>query len=437
MASILFFTPYYPPEVGAAQTRISETAARLVKRGHQVTVLTTLPNYPLGKVPPEYRGRARRRQMRDGVSIVRVWSYISPNKGFLRRILAQLSFGCLAPFLGVRAVGRPDVIIVESPPLFDAIGGRLLARIKRCPYVFTVADIWPESAVQLGVLRNRWLIRLAEWLEWSTYRRAGAIWSVTAGIRQALVQRGLPEKQVFLLPNGVDTGKFRPCSQAQARSELGWETGFTLLYAGTIGLAHGLITLLDAAEQVRNYTDIRLVLVGEGAAKDELLAEAQRRQLTNVTFLSAQPHDQMPLVIAAADACLASLRRVPLFEGALPSKMYEAMACARPIVLAVDGEARQLIAEQAGAALYVEPENATALAQAILQLRAQPELARQLGERGREFVKAHFDRDQLVVALEERLLALIERRQEEAQIRLPVLQGSLDTTEAGGGKGDF
>jgi colanic acid biosynthesis glycosyl transferase WcaI len=427
MARILFFTPYYPPEVGAAQTRISETAARLVKRGHQVIVLTTLPNYPLGQVPSEYRGRAQRRQVRDGVSIVRVWSYISPNKGFLRRILAQLSFGCLAPLLGLRSIGRPDVIVVESPPLFDAIGGRLLARLKRCPYVFTVADIWPESAVQLGVLRNCLLIRLAEWLEWSTYRRAGAIWSVTAGIRQTLIERGLPEKQVFLLPNGVDTEKFRPRSQAEARAKLSWGPGFTLVYAGTIGLAHGLNTLLDAAEQLKSYSDIRLILVGEGAAKDELIADVQRRQLTNVTFLNAQPHDLMPFIISAADACLVSLRKVPLFEGALPSKMYEAMACARPIVLAVDGEARQLIAEQAGAALYVEPESAVALAKAILRLRDQPELAQHLGERGREFVKSHFDRNLLVEGLEERLLTLINSRQAEVQKPLPVLQESSDT----------
>ncbi len=427
MANIVFLTPYYPPEVGAAQTRISETAVRLVKRGHQVTVLTALPNYPKGKVFPEYRGRARRREIIDGVSVARVWSYISPHKGFLHRILSYLSFGCLSPFFGARAVGRPDVIVVESPPLFDAIGGRLLARMKRCPYVFIVADIWPESAIQLGVLRNRLLIRLSEWLEWSTYRRARAVWAVTAGIRQTLVQRGLPEEKVFLLPNGVDTEKFQPASQAQARAELGWGPGFILLYAGTIGLAQGLTTMLDAAEQLRKYPDIRLVLVGEGASKAELVAEAQRRELTNVTFLSSQPHDRMPLILAAADACLVSLRKLPLFKGALPSKLYEVMACARPMVLAVDGEARELIAQQAGAAVYVEPGDGKALAQAVLQLRDQPELARQLGQRGRAFVKAHFDRDQLVATLEEHLLALLGKRQEKVQTPLPVLQESSDT----------
>jgi glycosyltransferase involved in cell wall biosynthesis len=319
------------------------------------------------------------------------------------------------------------VILVESPPLFDAIGGRLLARMKRCPYVFIVADIWPESAIQLGMLRNRLLIRLSEWLEWSTYRRARAVWAVTAGIRQTLVQRGLPEKKVFLLPNGVDTEKFQPLSKAQARAELGWEAGFILLYAGTIGLAQGLGSVLDAAEQLRNYPDIRVVFVGEGATKAELVAEARRRNLTNVTFLSSQPHDRMPLILAASDACLVALRKLPLFEGALPSKLYEVMACARPIVLAVAGEARQLIVEQAGAALYVEPESASALAQAVLQLREQPELARQLGQRGRAFVTAHFDRNHLVQILEERLLTLVERRQEEVQAHLPVLRGSSDT----------
>lgn len=428
MANILFFTPYYPPEMGAPQTRISETAVRLVKRGHQVTVLTTLPSYSLGGVPQEYRNRARRREMLDGVSIVRVWSYITLHKGFLHRILSQLSFGCLAPFLGGRAVGRPDVIVIESPPLFDAIGGRLLARFKRCPYVLTVADVWPEAAVQLGVLRNRLLIRLSEWLELSSYRRAAAIWSVTKGTYQLLLKRVQPPQKVFLVPNGVDTGKFLPLPQAEARAEVGWDAGsFILLHAGTVALAHGLTMLLDAAEYLRDVPDIRLVVLGEGTAKAALVAEAQRRKLTNVVFMGAQPHDRLPVFIAAANACLASVIRTPLFEGTVPVKAYEAMACARPLVLAADGESRQMIAEEAGAAIYVEPGAGEALAQAILQLRDQPELAQRLGERGREFVKTHFDREQLVLGLEERLLSLIERQQEEAQIPHPALRGTSDT----------
>ncbi len=412
MARILFFTPYYPPEVGAPQTRISETAIRLVKRGHQVTVLTTLPNYPLGQVPPEYRKRARRREILDGVSVVRVWSYISPNKGFLRRILSQLSFGCLGALLGARSVGHPDLIIVESPPLFDAIGGRWLAWLKRCPFVFTVADIWPEAAIQLGMLQNRLLIRLAEWLERSTYRKAGGIWTVTNGFRQMLVQRGVPEHKIMLVPNGVDTDLFQPVPQSQARAELGWDTdGFVLLYAGTIGLAQGLKTVLAAAEQLKAHADIRFVLVGEGAAKEELMAEAQRRLLTNVVFMQAQPHSRMPLVLSAADANLSPLRNVPISRDMIQVKTYEAMACALPIVLAVDGESRRLIEQEAKAALYVEPENAAALALAVLTLRNDPSLARQLGQCGFQFVRAHFDRTELTLALEKHLLDLLEKHQ--------------------------
>src|SRR5947209_240124 len=281
MAHILFITPYYPPEITAAAMRISETAMWLEKLGHQVTVLTTFPNFPTGIVPPEYRGRVIQSEERDGVRIVRVWSYVFPNKGFLRRILAQLSFGCLAPFLGGKAIGRSDVIIVESPPLFNAIAGRMLAWSKHCPFIFTVADLWPESAVQLGMLRNRILIRLAEWLEWSTYRRAGAVWALTAGIRAALVQRGLSADHVFLVTNGVDTDKFLPLPKVQARAELGWVDRFTVLYAGTHGLAQGLATVLDTAEQIRDCHEIRFVLVGDGAVKGDLIADAQRRKLQN------------------------------------------------------------------------------------------------------------------------------------------------------------
>ncbi|MBF6591905.1 MAG: glycosyltransferase family 4 protein [Ktedonobacterales bacterium] len=413
MAHVLFLTPYYPPEVGAPQNRISETALRLVRVGHKVTVLTTLPNYPSGIVPPEYRKGQRRLESIDGVTVVRTWSAISPNKGFLRRILSQLSFGLLAHRLGKKALkqnGRPDIIIVESPPLFDAFGGRALSRRYRAPYIFCVADIWPESAVQLGALRNKLLIWLAERLEWSAYQRSGAVWAVTAGIRQELIDRGLSPEKVFLLPNGVDTQRFHPMPHAEARAVIGWDSRFTVVYAGTMGLAHGLTTLLAAADHLREREDIRFVLIGEGAAKADLIAEAHQRALPNVTFLSAQPHQRMPLIINSADACLASLKNVPLFQGALPSKMYEAMACARPILLAVNGEAQKVIEQEAGAALHVEPENAEALAQGILTLCEHPELAQRLGANGRTYVLEHFDRDKLVVRLERQIETLLASR---------------------------
>lgn len=410
MTHILFVTSYYPPEKGAAAVCVSETARRLVLLGHEVTVLTSVPNYPDGIVPPEYRGRLVHCEVRDGVRVVYVWSYVSPNKGFFCRILAQLSFGCLAPLLGWRAVGRPDLMIVGSPPLFNAIAGRMLSWLKRCPFIFMVADLWPESAVQLGILRSRLFIRFSEWLEWSTYRRAQLIWVVTEGIRTHLLKRGLAPERVFLLTNGVDCTKFRPFSQAEARAELGWEERFTVLYAGTHGLVHGLATLLQAAELMQEHEGIHFVLVGDGAEKASLMAQAQQRNLTNITFLDPQPHERMPVLLAAADVCLASTRKVALFEGMLPIKMYEAMACARPLVLAMEGEACRLAAKGAGAAIHVEPENAGQLVSAILYLYEHPEEAAIMGERGRAIVTAHFDYDELTAILNTRIALLLGKR---------------------------
>ena len=424
MRQILFVTPYYPPEKTPPAIRISEMAQQLVARGHKVTVLTTFPNFPSGIIPSEYQGRTIQCEVCNGVRIVRVWSYITPNKGFFRRILGQLSFGWIAPLLGWKRVGRPDIIIVESPPLFDAFAARLLAWGKRCPYIFTVADLWPESAVQLAMLRNPVLIRLACWLEWSTYRRAGRVWAITQGIRDILIQRGLAPEHVFLLTNGVDTSKFRPLPLARARAELGWENRFTVLYAGTHGVSQGLHTVLEAARIMQDDTDVRFVFVGDGAEKAGLVSQAQKWRLENVSFLGLQPHDRMPLLLAAANACVVPLRKVPLFEGALPSKLYEIMACARPILLGIDGEARRLAEQEAGAAIYVEPENPEDLVSAILYLRKHDEVAEILGRRGRTFVEARFDREKLTEALEAHIETLLGRQITVRETAEPVAIGS-------------
>lgn len=406
MAHILFISPYYPPENGAAAACLSETAIHLAKRGHQVTVLTTVPNYPTGIVPPEYRGHLLQEEMRDGVRVVRIWSYVSPNTSFLRRILPQLSFAFLAPLLGLKAVGHPDIIIVQSPPLFDAIAARMLAWIKKCPFIFMVSDLWPGAAIELGVLRNHLLIRLAEWLEWSTYQRASLVWVVTEGIHETLLRRGLSPDRIFLLRNGVNTEKFRPMPQTQARAELGWSNQFTVLYAGTLGVTHGVDTILDAAEKLLYQDDIRFVLAGDGSEKARLLEQAQKRNLNNVTFMPNQLHTRVPLLLAASDVCLAHVRKVPVATGILPIKMFEAMACARPILLALDGEARRIAVQEAQAAIYVEPENPTALAHAILFLQEHPEVTEQLGPRGRAYVQAHFDYSYLTGLLDERIARL-------------------------------
>lgn len=410
MSQILFISRYYSPEKAAAAVCVSEIAQRLTKLGHHVTVLTTVPNYPTGIVPAEYRGKLVYEESLENVRVIRVWSYTSPNEGFLRRILAQLSFGCIAPFLAHKAIGHPDVIIVESPPLFNVIAARMLARWKRCPLIFWVADLWPESAVQLGILHNRLLIRLSEWLEWSTYQCASIVWVVTEGMRVTLIRRGVPIEKLLLITNGVDTSKFRPLPQAYARAKLGWDDRFTLLYAGNHGLVYAMTTLLDAAELLQHYSDIHMILVGDGVRKAELVLEAKKRNLKNVTFTGPVPHDCMPLLWAAADICLIPFRKLSLLESSLPVKMFEIMACARPFILGAEGIARHLVEQGANAGIVVEPENAEALVSAILFLRAHPGEAEVVGKRGREYAKGHFDYDQLTAALDEQLTSLLDRK---------------------------
>src|SRR5258706_67515 len=408
MSNILFISPYYPPESGAAPACVGETATRLVKQGHQVTVLTTFPNYPTGMFPKEYRGRVLQQEMRDGVHVVRVWSWVTPNKSFLHRIKWYLSFAFLAPLIGGKAIGHPEVIIVQSPPLFDAIAVRMLARWKRCPYIFMVSDLWPEQAIQLGVLRNRLLIWLSERLEWSTYRKAALVWAVTEWIRDRLIQRGLAPEQILLLTNGVDTTKFHPLPQAQARIELGWDDRFTILYVGTHGVTHGLMTIIDAAEQLRDHNRIHFILVGEGSDKDEMVEHAQKLGLTNITFMDVVPYSLVPTILAAGDVCLAHVHKASITERILPIKMFEAMAYDHPIVLAVDGEARRIAEQEAGAAIFVEPENAAALASAILDLYKHPELAAALGSRGRAYVETRYDYDHLTEVLDARIAQLLD-----------------------------
>jgi colanic acid biosynthesis glycosyl transferase WcaI len=410
---ILFIARYYYPEKAAAAVCVGEIAKRLLHYGHQVTVLTTVPNYPTGIVAREYRGRLLQTEIIDGVQVIRTWSYASPNRGFFKRILSQLSFGCLAAILSHPAITTPDIIIVASPPLFNMIAAHILAWRTRRPYICWIADLWPASAVELGALQNSYLIRLAEWLEWRSYQRSRLVWVVTEGMRATLIQRGLSSNKVFLLHNGVDTSCFRPQSKLQARQKWIWHDDFVVLYAGTHGLTHGLMTLLDAAEQLRGQIPVRFILVGDGAEKAHLIATARQRQLTNVHFLDPIPHEQMPTLLAASDICLAHTRNLPLFAAMLPIKMFEAMACGRPLLLAVNGEARRIAEYEAQAALYCEPENADALAIAIRHLYTHPEIVQQLGQNGHSYVHEHFDYETLTATLHLHLQHMQFHSQEE------------------------
>ncbi|MBI6545883.1 MAG: glycosyltransferase family 4 protein [Cyanobacteria bacterium NC_groundwater_1444_Ag_S-0.65um_54_12] len=395
---ILFLTPYYPPEVGAPQTRICELAVRLARRGHQVQVLTALPNYPSGSIPLEYRDRDASWEECEGVEVYRTWIYATPNRGFLRRVLNHFSF-MLTALIAAPRMEPCDVVVAESPPLFDGMAGWAIAHCRRARFFFNVADLWPQSAVELGAIAKGSLPeRIAAWIEHWCYQRADRILAVTRGIESQLRTAGWAQAVYF--PNGVEVSRFAGADGRSFRIAQGLTDGFLVLYAGTHGLSQALDTVLLAARNLATDPRIRFILVGDGAEKDRLVA----MNVTNVRFLASQPRERMPEILAAADAILVPLRDLPLFHGAVPSKTYEALAAARPVIMAVKGEAAALI-RQAQAGLVVPPEDPLALAGAIRELASDPELCRRLGECGRRFVKENFDRERLADRFEELLKA--------------------------------
>ncbi|MDH7499786.1 MAG: glycosyltransferase family 4 protein, partial [candidate division NC10 bacterium] len=330
---ILYLSQYFPPEVGATQARAYDMATGLIRAGHQVTMLTEVPNHPEGIVRKEYRGRLFCRERLDGIDVIRVWVKASPTKDMTRRLAFYLSYMVNATAAGLAlAPGRFNVIYATSPPLL--VGGAALALsiLRRIPLVFEVRDLWPESAVALGELHNRHLIGWSTWLEERCYRRARCVVVVTHGIRTRLIQRGLPPEKVSFIPNGSDTDRFYPQPEAALalRQRLNLEGCFLVLYAGIHGIAQGLETVLEAAHRLRDRADIHFLFVGDGPAKAHLLRLKEELHLRNVIMLEGQPRETIPAYLSAADAALIPLRKLELFQGALPSKMLDAWACGVP-----------------------------------------------------------------------------------------------------------
>lgn len=397
---IRFITLYYPPEVGAAQRRISELAGRLARRGHEVTVLTGFPGYPSGIRPPGYRGRIFMKEQMDGCTIVRLPHVVAVNRGFLRRLAIHLSFAFSAaiysPFMQ-----RDDIIYLESPPLFNGFIGLTTGWLRRIPYLFNVADLWPQTAVELGILKNRAVIGMARFLERIFYSRAEKILAVTQGLQDSIIGKGYPEEKVPLLTNGVDHESFHEAVMPDGElSAYRPEGGMLILYAGTHGLIYSLDTLLHAAGKLRNE-NIHFVFIGDGADKPRLQALAADLKLANLTFLPPRPQQDMPAVFRAADLAVLSLKDLPISRAIMPVKCFEIMACGVPIVLAARGEMAGHI-NRAQAGRVIEPENPDQLAATIREFAVMSAADRAvMGRHGRSYVVQHFSRDTITRRLEQ------------------------------------
>ncbi|MGC2446456.1 MAG: glycosyltransferase family 4 protein [Candidatus Sulfotelmatobacter sp.] len=389
---ILYVSQYFPPEMGAPSARASELAYHWSRAGHQVSILTGFPNHPTGVVPPEWRTRLRHLTAHEKigkVDVFRTWLWPLPNRKSHERIRNYTSF-CVSAALRGLTVPRPDVIIATSPQLLVGLSGWWLGFARQIPFVFEVRDLWPESLAAVGIgtedsLLHHSLSGIARFL----YERADRIVVVSPAFKNRLLEHWrVPEEKIAVVENGVETDMFSPSAVVDKnfRQQLGLEGKFVASYIGTMGNAHGLETLLDAASQLQQQSpNVMFLLIGEGAEKERLKVAAQSRALSNVRFLDQQPRKNIPAFILASDACLVLLKRNDVFKTVIPTKMLEFMSCARPVILGVEGQARQIV-EEAGAGLVIEPENHVALAHAINFLQQNPEQAQVIGQQGREYI---------------------------------------------------
>ena len=392
---IVFFSHYYPPEVNAPASRTSEHCRAWARAGHDVTVVTCAPNHPTGKVYPGYRNRLCQSATIDGVRVVRVWTLLAANEGFLLRTLNYLSY-LVAVTLALPWLRRPDIVVSTSPQFFCGFAGLVARIVWRVPWVLEIRDLWPESIVTVGAMRKGMMVRLLERLEALAYRGADRIVSVTDAFVSHIAARAPGSAgRIVVIKNGVDLGLFSASADgAETKRALGFEGKFVAAYVGTHGMAHGLETILQAAGRLKDDQRIVFLLVGDGAERARIERIRDAMGLDNVMILGQQPKDAMPGIWATTDASLIVLRRNDLFRKVIPSKMFEAMAMARPIILGVEGEALELL-RSSGAGIGVIPEDAAGLAAAVLRLADDRALAAQLGAQGLDHVRAHFDRARL------------------------------------------
>ena len=487
---ILFFSHYYPPEVNAPASRTYEHCVRWAAAGHEVTVITCVPNCPDGVAFAGYRNRFRRQtEMVDGVRVVRIWTYLAPNAGTVRRIANYVSY-MMSAILASFRIHRPDVIVATSPQFFCGWAGVMTAWLKRRPMVLEIRDIWPESIRAVGALRNQRLLRLLERLEKWMYRSATHIVAVGNGYRDEILKKVDVADRITVITNGVDLERFcqetvvrgplsvgrcqsskdgeqrsevegrrdsascfvpgasladggersraaaeqaelrtpipppqyssipalqhsnpsAPSTKHQAQrtknEERSTNNRFVCSYVGTIGMAHGLEVVIQAARILKDAgrDNFLFQIVGDGARRQELIDLAAKQGVSDlVEFPGRQPKERMPAILAASDACLVHLRGCELFGTVIPSKIFEVMAMARPIIMGVRGEAQQIVL-RAGAGVAMEPDSAESLAACVKELADHPGRAQAMGQAGRAHVITHYDRDQLA----KRYLELLE-----------------------------
>ncbi len=385
---ILFLTDNFPPEVNAPASRTFEHCREWVKAGHQVTVLTCAPNFPKGKVYEGYKNRPWQSETMEGIRVIRVWSYITANEGFAKRILDYVSY-MVSAILASPFVRKPDLVIGTSPQFFTACAAyvvsrmkHVVSRMKRVPYVFELRDIWPESVKAVGAMGDSAVIRFFEKIEMFLYRKAARIVSVTESFKRTLVQRGIDGGKIDVVTNGVDASRFKLMPKdAELVEQYGLEGKFVAGYIGTHGMAHALETILEAADRLRKTGEdsFRFILLGHGARKQGLVEKAREMGLDNVIFIDSVPKEEVPRYWSLLDVSIIHLKKTPLFETVIPSKLFECMGMGIPVLHGVAGESAEIV-DREGAGLVFEPEDSSELVDKLVLLKSDEQLYAHLRE---------------------------------------------------------
>ena len=405
---ILFISHYFPPEVNAPASRTHEHCRKWADDGHDVTVITGVPNHPTGQLFGGYKNRFLQEEQVDGIRVIRTWMLLTSNAGFVKRILNFVLFALISIVASFK-VKNPEVVIATSPQFFCGLAGAAVAKIKRRPFILEVRDLWPKSIVELDQLGEGPALTFLEWLERKMYHSADGIVVNTRAFVDHIAQLGYPSDRIEIVYNGIDANLFKPqppSNELRARFDL--EGRFSVGYLGTLGLAHGLRTLLEAAEVLRSQPEIVFLLIGDGAEKKKLESIVRERKLKNVRLIGLQPREMMPAWIATTDILLVSLRDLPVFETVIPSKIFEFLAQERPVIVAARGEIRSMT-EASNVALTINPEDPGALVDAIQEIRNEPEVAEARAKAGRSWVEENFVRTELAKKMMDFIEECVER----------------------------
>ena len=379
-----------PKESGG--TRHYEFGHHFVNHGHRFTVVASQVDYLSGRRSPQSRGIVCEQTV-DGVRVLRAYALATLHRSFVWRVISFLSFMLTSTWAGLRS-GPVDVVMGTSPPIFQAVSAWLVAALRRKPFLLEVRDLWPDFAIDMRVLKNPALIWLSRWLENFLYRHADHLLVNSPAYRDYLVAKGIAARKVTLIPNGVDHEMFNPHENCEkVRKEFNLDGKFVVTYAGALGMANDIPTVLRAAEQLRGHANIKFLFVGDGKERPKLQQMTEDLGLTNVLFSGPRPKSEMPAFLAASNVCVAILRDIPMFKTTYPNKVFDYMAAGRPTILAIDGVIRDVIVS-AGGGIFVPPGDDAALASAVLSLSQDPALAQRMGKNARAYVVAHFDRKQ-------------------------------------------